>query len=143
MPQYSYLTEPTPEEIHRITALYRQAGWWPENGEDPLLVSRIISGSHCFAIAETSGLIVGMGRAISDRASDAYIQDVVVDKDSRGVGIGTKIVQMLIHRLCKDGLTWIGLIAERNSHQFYQQLGFEIMPDATPLIHTPTSLKPN
>jgi len=140
MPHYSFLTDPTAEEILRITALYRQADWWPDNAEDPSLVARIISGSHCFVIAETSGVIVGMGRVISDGASDAYIQDVTVDVPLRGGGIGTRIVQMLIHRLRKDGLTWIGLIAERNSHEFYQQLGFKIMPDAMPLLLTTTPM---
>jgi aralkylamine N-acetyltransferase len=65
--------------IEQITALYRSQGWW--NGSDnPDLVLRIIQGSHCFMVAQHGQEIVGMGRAISDRTSDAYIQDVTVKK---------------------------------------------------------------
>jgi len=101
---------------------------------DPALIRRIISGSHCFVIAVNPDGIIGMGRAISDGASDAYIQDVTVLDGQRGKGIGKKIVQKLVLRLESDGLTWIGLIAERGSQNFYKPLGFESMPDARPML---------
>ncbi len=98
-------------------------------------IERIVSGSHCFAVAVSSEAIIGMGRAISDGASDAYIQDVTVRETERGQGIGKKIVYMLISKLEADDLDWIGLIAERNSHGFYQPLGFKPMPDAKPMLY--------
>ena len=78
--------------------------------------------------------IVGMGRAISDGTSDAYIQDVAVDVNCRGKGIGTEIIKRLLKRLNQDGVNWVGLIAERGSHPFYERLGFSTMPDSTPMV---------
>ena len=85
-------------------------------------------------IVEDGERIVGMGRAISDGVSDAYIQDVAVDKNHRGKGIGTEITSRLLNRLNSDGVNWVGLIAERGSHLFYERLGFAVMPDATPMV---------
>lgn len=134
MPRYHFLADPTSTEIGRITALYRQAGWWTEADDDPEQVARIVRGSHCFLVASTSRGIAGMGRAISDGASDAYIQDVTVDAADRGRGIGTEIVKRIVRRLRADGLHWIALIAENDSHPFYAPLGFRTMPNALPLL---------
>jgi aralkylamine N-acetyltransferase len=119
--------------IEQITWLYRSQGWW--NGADnPELVLRIIQGSHCFMIARDDREIIGMGRSISDRTSDAYIQDVTVKKNFRGQGIGTHIIRMIINRLQMDGVFWIGLIAEKGSHGFYETIGFKPMINSTPMI---------
>jgi spermidine synthase len=123
--------------IQQITGLYRSQRWWdgPDNEKH---VIRIIKGSHCFVMAVlNSEEIVGMGRSISDGASDAYIQDVTVKKNYRGQGIGTQIVRMIINRLQKDGIFWIGLIAEKDSHGFYEPIGFKQMPDSIPMIFKP------
>ncbi len=135
MIDYSFLQTPTPAEIGRLIELYRQAGWWKaEEGDDPDLVSGIVSGSHCFLVARQADTIIAMGRAISDRISDAYIQDVTVDPSFRGQGIGSRMVATLVARLEADGIGWIGLIAERKTHPFYRPLGFAPMADALPML---------
>jgi len=139
MPNLKFLTTPTPDQIRQITELYYAEGWMQPAPDNAELVTRIISGSHCFVIAVMNkGEIVGMGRGISDGVSDAYIQDVTVKKTYRGQGIGSEIIRKLLERLRADGLTWIGLIAERNSQAFYSRLGFEKMPDATPMLNHQT-----
>ena len=132
--QYSFLTTPTIENIHQILSLYKLEGWWVASHDDVDLVKRIVAGSHCFMIVENKKGIVGMGRAISDGVSDAYIQDVVVSADCRGRGIGTAIIRRLLERLNRDSVNWVGLIAERGSHPFYERLGFGIMPDSMPMV---------
>jgi spermidine synthase len=110
------------------------AGWWTDENDDPDLVKRIIVGSHCFMIVLREDEIIAMGRAISDKTSDAYIQDVVVNNTYQGQGIGSRIIKELIARLHDDGLGWIGLIAERGSHGFYERLGFKMMTDSEPML---------
>lgn len=138
MVSLSVLSNPTPDQIHQIISLYRYEGWWSEDSDDPERVSGIVTGSHLFVIALKDNEIVGMGRAISDRASDAYIQDVTVKAGYRGQGIGTSIINDLIKRLRADGINWIGLIAEKDSHGFYTRLGFHKMPDSAPLLNQKT-----
>lgn len=136
MIDYMFLETPTQTEIARLIELYRLAGWWTDGTDDPILVAGIVSGSHCFLVARQAGTIVAMGRAISDRVSDAYIQDVTVDPALRSRGIGSRMVAMLTTRLQDDGIGWIGLIAERKTHPFYRPLGFSPMADSVPMLKT-------
>jgi len=76
--EYSFIENPIPDEIDRITNLYRRENWWKQEGDNPEMVRLIIAGSHCFLVARHGDIIVGMGRAVSDSASDAYLQDVTV-----------------------------------------------------------------
>ncbi len=134
MPDITFLVNPTPYQIQQIIDLYSMEEWWTEESYDPDHVVRIVAGSHCFVIASIEDQIVGMGRAISDGTSDAYLQDVTVKQDYRRRKIGKKIVKALVSRLQKDGLEWIGLIAERGSRDFYKQVGFKKMPDSVPML---------
>ncbi len=137
MPDYSFIERATRVEIDRLIHLYRSAGWWADEKDNPSLVAAIVAGSHCFLVARQSDTIIAMGRALSDRVSDAYIQDVTVDPAFRGRGIGSHMVAQLVARLETDGIGWIGLIAERKTDPFYRPLGFAPMADSIPMLKTP------
>jgi len=135
---YTFITEPTPLQIEGVLELYRLQGWWGEPGDhDPELAEAIIRGSHSFVIASHEGHLVGMGRTISDRASDAYIQDLTVHPEFRGKGIGTRMVQELVGRLQSDRLGWIGLVAEAGTWDFYRRIGFADMPGSVLMLKKP------
>jgi len=119
--------------LKRIITLYRAQGWW-DPADRPALLRRIIKGSHCFLTAEKDGVVVGMGRAISDGVSDAYIQDVAVLKSERGAGTGSAIIKALEKRLKADGIKWLGLIAQDGSSPFYARLGFKELERAAPML---------
>lgn len=131
---YTVLVNPTNDHVKQITALYRHEEWWSKDADDAALVKGIIAGSHFFLAAIEDKVVVGMGRALSDRISDAYIQDVTVKKEYRSRGIGTEIIRELVKRLRADGIEWIGLIAERGSHGFYSRLGFDKMSNSIPMV---------
>lgn len=133
MTTFLFLTHPTPSQVLQILSLYEAAGWWQPDAAAPDELLRIMAGSHCFLVAVSNGEIIGMGRAISDGVSDGYIQDVTVRPDYERRGIGSQIVARIAERLVTDGLTWVSLIAERNSHPFYRRIGFSPMPDAIPM----------
>jgi len=136
MIEYSFIETPGQSEIDRLTQLYRLAGWWTDEADNPSLVAGIVAGSHCFLVARQAKTIIAMGRAISDRISDAYIQDVTVDPAFRKQGVGSRMVAALVARLEADGIGWIGLIAERKTHPFYRPLGFSPMADSVPMLKT-------
>jgi spermidine synthase len=118
----------------QLKSLYKEAGWWSENEDtvDPDLIHKIIQGSFCFAVASINGRIIGMGRAISDGASDAYIQDVVVSAEFRGRGIAVLIMDALIQFLKDKKIGWIALISEPKAVSFYQRYGLSQMTDYVP-----------
>jgi len=130
------ITKPTAVQTAQIGLLYGEADWWHPTPEDADTIARLVAGSHCFVTAVRDGRIVGMGRAISDGISDAYIQDVVVLPTHRRRGVGRRIVTTLVDRLIDDGVAWIGLVAEGASHRFYQSLGFQPLNRMTPMRYT-------
>jgi len=71
---------------------------------------------------------------ISDGASDAYIQDLVVRPSHRNQGIARMILDALLERLRADGIPWIGLIAEPGSRKLYQGAGFREMSGFVPML---------
>jgi spermidine synthase len=119
--------------VDELQALYQDAGWWQDdyNITDDFL-RHIPERSALFAGAFFKKKLIGMGRALSDLCSDAYIQDVVVLSAYQKCGIGSMIVQFLIKELKKKGVDWIGLIGEPGTGSFYENLGFRQMKDYIP-----------
>jgi len=121
------------DELKQIKALYLSNGWIDTaDGETENLIKQIISHTFCFTVARDGDKVIGMGRAISDSVSDAYIQDVTVLPEYRKQGIGGKIVSFLVDYLHSHGITWIGLISEPGYENFYREQGFSIMHNYTP-----------
>ncbi len=120
-----------------IKKLYLQAGWWSEKDETldgSSWIDAMVGCSFCFVGAFRNGEMIGMGRAISDGASDAYIQDVTVLKEFRGQGIGARIIRAISENLVARGIGWIGLVAEPGTQDFYRRLGFDVMEDYSPML---------
>ena len=114
-----------PNEIMR---LYQAAGWWDEHDNISEILP-LIKNSFAFVVAidETTNCCIGIGRAISDRISDAYIQDVFVLPDYRLRGIGSRIVKTIVDECINANILWIALIAEVGFDSLYAHLGFEPM----------------
>ncbi len=116
----------TAAPVEDIIDLYRAGGWWRESPRARAVIPDMIRGSFCFMLArDGQGRIVGMGRVISDGASDAYIQDVVVLKDLRHKGIGRELISSLTRFCLEKEIEWIGLVAEPGTQKFYEGLGFK------------------
>jgi spermidine synthase len=130
--KYRFISTASPAEATGIITIYRAQGWWRRATRAGL--NRLIRGSHCFVVAEKDGVIVGMGRAVSDGVSDAYLQDVAVLAAERGRGTGAGIVKALTRRLKRDGIGWIALIAQDGSAPFYAGLGFRRLKRADPML---------
>jgi ribosomal protein S18 acetylase RimI-like enzyme len=123
--------------VEEIRALYRAGGWWKEEW-DLRHIRDVISGSFAFAVAidPETGHAVAMGRLISDGASDAYIQDLIVLPEYRRLGIGNEILETLVSFCTGNGILWIGLIAEPGTDNFYIPAGFTRMEGYIPMLFT-------
>ncbi len=122
--EYRILTEIPEEDLKAMEHLYRSIGWI--GPEDPagfiahgMLNAAVAVGAYC------DGVLIGMGRALSDNVSDAYIQDIAVSPDYRKHGVGGGIVKTIIGELRSRGVDWIALVGEPGTEHFYRELGFE------------------
>ncbi len=141
--KYSFLNESAgKDQKQQIIELYRDAGWWSKSDEAaPELIGRLIEGSHCFVACFSGNETVAMGRALSDRAYDAYIQDVFVKPGFRKRGIAREITRMIIDRLQQDGMKWIGLIATPEAREMYSKMGFQEIDRTAMLLRTDEELQ--
>jgi len=122
--------------LNQLIKLYQQADWWESSWDSHSeFLNDIVKDSAVFVGAFSKGELIGMGRALSDLASDAYIQDLTVLKEFRGKGIGKKIVLYLIEQLKKNGVDWIGIVAGPGTSLFYRKLGFKVLYGHVPLLY--------
>jgi spermidine synthase len=120
-----------------VKKLYQEAGWWQpgdETADNNIWIETLVRQSFCFVGAFCGSELIGMGRAVSDGVSDAYIQDVVVLKKFRRLGIGNRIIEKIVEFLRSRRIGWIGLIAEPGTQPFYQRLGFAAMEGYMPML---------
>ncbi len=115
-----------------LVALYKDATWWDKEDSTDYL-DKMVTNSFCFVGAFDNEQMIGMGRAISDGYSDAYIQDIIVLKKYRKHGIGNKIVKLIVDFLKESKISWIGLIGEPGTESFYEKLNFKKMENYIPM----------
>jgi len=113
-----------PEFLAAAAKLYRIAGWVEENDPCGFLAPALCNSCAVCAAYDGNGQLAGMGRALGDGVSDAYIQDVVVDPAYRRRGVGGAIVRALVAELRRRGVDWIGLVGAPGTEEFYRSLGF-------------------
>ena len=89
--------------------------------------------SALFLVARCHGKVVGMGRVIADGVSDGYLQDVFVTTTFRKQKIGAELVRSLTAAAAAMGIDWLLLIAAPGKTEFYESLGYHVMPQHVPM----------
>lgn len=86
------------------------------------VVVKSLDNSLCFGLFEGDRQI-GFGRAVTDRATLAYLADVFVLESCRGQGLGKWPVEcMLAHPDIESLRRW--MLATADAHELYKQYGF-------------------
>ena len=101
---------------------YLRGSYWSE-GVSLQIVERAIAGSICAAALE-GGRQVGFARAVTDRATFAYLCDVYVLDSHRGRGLARRLVETLLAHPELQGLRRWALVT-RDAHGLYAKLGFQ------------------
>lgn len=127
---YLVSTDPARLDVERIHRFLSGSYWSP--GIPLAVVARAIENSLPFGLYAPSGEQVGFARAISDRASYAYLADVYVEAPHRGLGLGRFLVACVLGHPELAGLRrWA--LATSDAHGLYQRYGFTAA--AQPDIH--------
>ena len=103
--------------IHRFLG----GSYWAE-GVPQDVVARSIAGSIPFGVylGDTQ---VGFARVITDRATFAYVADVFVVAEYRGLGLARWLMQCILRMPELQGLRrW--LLVTRDAHALYRDVGF-------------------
>lgn len=86
-------------------------------------VKRSIENSLCFGIYK-DGVQAGFARWVTDRATFAYLCDVYVHNDFRGLGLSKKLMSLMMFHPDLQGLRRYQL-ATLDAHGLYEQFGFK------------------
>ena len=118
---------------HQLLELFAEADFAEFSEDTQWLANAVNNSVTAVAAFDESNRLIGFARALGDQVSDCYIQDVAVSKEFRGNGIGKALVKHILQSLKEKNIDWVGLIATPGKAEFYRKLGFEIMPEYTPM----------
>lgn len=114
-----YKSNETPSS-KEVIALYNKAGL--RQPHDERRMDLMLHHANMKISAWHNGELVGFLRAFTDFCFDCYINDIAVDPEYQGMGIGQELVEQLKRQLEKE--TLIFLISASGSRDFYKKIGF-------------------
>ncbi len=85
-------------------------------------LKKAIFNSFCFGVYKQNDL-AGFARVITDKATFAYICDVFILSEFRGLGLSKWLIQTIVHHEELQGLRRWSL-ATNDAHGLYSQFGF-------------------
>jgi GNAT superfamily N-acetyltransferase len=109
-------------DVAGILALYHQT-WWA-HGRSLEDVRRALEHSHPVVTAWRGADLVGFARVISDLTFRAPVWDVIVRSDEQGRGVGTALVEFVLHHPDLQSVSQF-LLLTADKHGFYERLGFK------------------
>lgn len=126
------IEQPTDSDIDVIHAVLRETYWSP--GIPRETVARAAANSICVIARDDVGAVIGFARVVSDRATFAWLCDVIVLPGKQGKGLGRRLVQTLQAHPDLQGLRrW--LLGTKDAHGVYEPLGFTAIEDPYRLMH--------
>lgn len=114
--------DPGRVDLEATFAMVVGEGYWA-NSRTPETVAASVRGSWVFGVYDESGTQVGFARAVTDRATFAWICDVIVTEAYRGRGIGTWLVATVLDAVEATGVQR-QLLATLDAHHVYAREGF-------------------
>lgn len=112
-----------PPPIEDALDLYDAVGWSAYT-DAPETLERALAGSTRVVTARRDGMLLGLARVISDGATIAYLQDVLVRPDAHRTGIGRRLVEEVFASLDPVRQHVLLTDAEPGQRGFYEALGF-------------------
>lgn len=127
-------------DLEMLYSFLTESYWSP--GIPMETVKKAIENSICFGAYDAEGKQVGFARAVTDKASFAYLADVFVQPDYRGKGISRLIMEAYTAHPDLQGLRR-HMLATRDAHELYKKYGFVPVPNPEILMqrHDPEVYK--
>ncbi len=120
---YVISDDPARLDVDAIWAFLRESYWSPGVARET--VAAAIDGSLVIGLYGPAGEQAGFARAVTDRATFAYLADVYVLEQYRGNGLGVWLVQTLLDHPGLSGLRLM-MLRTADAHDLYRRFGFEI-----------------
>lgn len=95
---------------------------------DEAIVAKQVEGAWRVVSAHLDGRMVGFARAVSDGVALAYLADVYVLPEMRGLGVGKALLGLMIDEGPGAEFRW--MLHTRDAHTLYSSFGFLEPPES-------------
>jgi GNAT superfamily N-acetyltransferase len=120
--EYVISDDPARLDVGVIHRYLSEDSYWAR-GRSREVVERSIDHSLCVGLYKPGEELAGFGRAVTDRATFAWLADVFVLEGHRGRGLGTWLVETLLaHPELRAVYRFT--LATADAHQLYLRFGF-------------------
>ena len=120
-PLYAIEPELSPDEF--VSVLHRSGLAERRPVDDPARIAAMLAGADVIVTARIEGELVGVSRAITDRAFCTYLSDLAVDEAHQKCGIGRELIRRT-HEAA--GLqTVLILLAAPAAQAYYPHIGMK------------------
>jgi len=115
------IQQPSQADIEVIHVVLKETYWSPGIPRD--VVERACANSMCAIARDESGKLIGFARLVTDKATFAWLCDVIVLPGKQGRGLGRALVKTFQQHPELQGLRrW--LLGTKDAHGVYAPLGF-------------------
>lgn len=108
--------------VDHIHALLVNAYWC--KGVPKETLQKAIEASLCFGVYHKNKQL-GFARVITDHATFAWLCDVIIDEQYRGLGLSKELMKLVMNHLSSMGLRRICL-ATKDAHELYKKFNFKV-----------------
>lgn len=126
------IEQPSETDLDTIHAVLRETYWSP--GIPRQTVARACANSLCAIARDDNGKLIGFARLVTDKATFAWLCDVIVLPGKQGKGLGRALVRTFLDHPDLQGLRrW--LLGTKDAHGVYEPLGFRAIEAPERLMH--------
>ncbi len=120
--EYTISTDPVRLQIALIQRFLTNDSYWART-RTPEQTLTAIKNSLPFGVYKSENQI-GFARVVSDYATFAYVGDVFILEQFRGLGLSTWLMESILSHKDLQGLRrWV--LATRDAHGLYEKCGFQ------------------
>lgn len=118
--KYEFSPRISPKEV---SELRNSVGW---NGMEQCYKNSL-NKSYFYICCFDNNKLIGFLDVVSNGVTDAYIQDLIVNPDFQGKGIGTNLMKLAIDKLVEDNIYMISVLFQESLLPFYKKFGFNTL----------------
>jgi len=127
--------------ISQFFALFDTTGWNREYQASADELACMLANSQFVVSAYDGNHLVGFGRIVTDGILHAMIYDMIVHPGYRGLGIGTRILQLLVQWCRNSHIRDIQLFCASGKRPFYEKAGFVARLEDAPGMQYQSNMK--
>jgi predicted GNAT family N-acyltransferase len=130
---YKFVHNLSEEQVANLLEIYKGEKWTKNRQIDG--VKKMLEKSWIIAIIDSNnGKMIAFARVLSDFIYRAFIYDVIVAKEYRGLKFGKLVVSSILNHKDFIGVERIELNCNEKNVEFYKKFGFEKVPNGTNLM---------